>query len=420
MRVLTLVLTSALVAASAAAQLTMGNAPAPPNPGDATGGVAGTAVDLSHPANATGTIDHVAFSWSQAGCSAAAKIKVFRRVGDTFSLVAERGPYAIADEPTEISLSPAIPVLQGDLVGVAPVGECGTPVAIIRVIPASYIEIAGDATSFSYSDSAVRYGSLMVQATGTATEVVAGVLTSVASNLGRNGSNYHTLVQMLAPSDLTGRFVFHAKGIPGGPDDPSMPFSIVGGRMQSWPDILEAMQVSGQPGSIDVVVPWNHGSPRIVAHIYTDQSGGGTNGFSEEMVKTPWQNCGVCPTVGGPIFYTDFLGFIVGPADATRYRANIAVRSLDGGVSGRVRAFHADGTLAGPEVAFRYGPNTWDQKSWEEFTGVAPEDGDYVEVVISAGSAIFAGSIIDNITNDPVCLLGRGGPLQGPTGAGSW
>ena len=416
MRISTLALTLTLVAASAAAQVTMGNAPLDFGP-TPTLDVLGTAVDLIHPANATGTIDHVVLGWFRVGCSPAAKIKVFRRVGDTFSLVAERGPYAITGEVTEISLSPAIPVLQGDLIGVTRVGVCGTPAAFVYGNRGwSCIEVADDATSFSYSDSAVRPGFLMVQATGTATEVVAGVLTSVASNPGRNGSNYHTLVQMLAYPSLSGRFVFHAKGRPGGPDDPSMPFSVVGRHMQSWPDILEAMQASGQPGSIDVVVPWGRLPLRAVAHIYTDQSGGGTNGFSEEMVETFGASAGV----GSTILEAPYRGYIVGPADATRYRSNIAVRSLDRGVSGWVYPRHADGTQAGPLGSFRYGPNTWDQKSWEEFTGAAPEDGDYVEVVISAGSAIIAGSIIDNITNDSACVLVRASPLDGPTGAGSW
>lgn len=407
MRVSTLILFLALLEASAAAAqtLTMGDPNTQPNAGDTTIGVVGTAVDLADPANASGTIDHVVFRWSQVGCSAAAKIKVFRRVGDSFSLVAERGPYDVTAEVMDISLSPAIPVLEGDLIGVARVADCGTPTAFLRVIPGNYIGVAGDATSFSYSDSAVHRGFLTVHATGTASEVVAGVLTSVASNPGRNGSRYHTLVQMLALSDLTGKFVFHAKGRAGGPDDPSLPFSIAAGRVQSWPDILEAMHASGQPGSIDVVIPWGQASPSVVAQVYTEQSGGGTNGFREEMVQRfPDYAC-----VGSTILRTGNSGFIFGPVDATRFRSNIAVRSLDGGVTGSVRVRLADGTWAGPAVFFRYGPNTWDQKTWEEFTGVALEDGDHAFVQVLDGSAIFAGSIIDNITNDPADLLVRAG-----------
>lgn len=406
MRVSTLMLAVALLEASAAVPqtLTMGDPNARPNAGDTTLGVAGTAVDLADPANASGTIDHVVLRWSQVGCSAAAKIKVFRRVGDSFSLVAERGPYDITAEVTDISLSPAIPVLEGDLIGVARVGDCGTPTAFLRVMPGNYIEVAGDTTGFSYSDSAVHRGFLTVHATGTASEVVAGVLTSVASNPGRNGSRYHTLVQMLSLSDLTGRFVFHAKGRPGGPDDPSLPFSIAAGSVQSWPDILETMHASGQPGSIDVVIPWGQAPPNVVAQVYTEPGGGGTNGFREEMVQTfPDYAC-----VGSTILHTGNAGFIFGPVDATRFRSNVAVRSLDGGVSGSVRARHADGTW-GPKASFRYGPNTWDQKSWEEFTGVPLEDGDQAFIQVLDGSAVFAGSIIDNITNDPADLLVRAG-----------
>ena len=415
MRVSALVLVMALLEASAAGSqtlsetLTMGDPNSQPNSGDHTYSPVGTAVDLAHPANASGTIDHVMFRWSQVGCMAAAKIKVFRRVGDSFSLVAERGPYDITAEVMDVGLLPAIPVLEGDLIGVARVADCGTPTVFLRVFPGNYIEVAGDATGFSYSDSAVHPGFLSVQATGTASEVIGGVIPSVASNPGRNGSRYHTQIQMLAVSDLTGRFVFHAKGKPGGTDDPSMPFLLAAGRMQSWSDILEAMHVSGQPGSIDVVIPWGQDVPSVVAQVYTEQSGGGTNGFRERIVQT-------FPNAlydGSTILGAGSPGYIFGPADATRYRSNIAVRSLDLGVWGSVRVIHADGGLS-PEVRFRYGPNTWDQKTWEEFTGVPLEDGDYAFIQVLDGSAIFAGSIIDNITNDPADVLVRAGwPMGG-------
>lgn len=304
----------------------------------------------------------------------------------------------------DVSLSPAIPVLEGDLIGVARASDCGTPTAFFRAMPGNYIEVAGDATTFSYSDSAVHSGFVTVCATGAASEMIAGVLPSVASNPGRNGSRYHTLVQMLSPVDLTGKFVFHAKGKPGGPDDPSLPFSIGAGSMQSWPDILEMMHASGQPGSIDLVIPWDQDMPIVVAQVYTEQSGGGTNGFREDIVsKLPPYACPNSTIIGA-----NFSGYIFGPVDASRYRSNIAVRSLDGGVSGWVRAYRADGT-SGPRVSFRYGPNTWDQKTWEEFTGVPLEDGDFAFIQVLDGSAIFAGSIIDNITNDPADLLARAG-----------
>jgi hypothetical protein len=396
-----------LLAAGVSAQtLTVGNNVSSPNMG--IGGMI-TVVDLTAPANASGTLDHATFYWSNNACSAAAKLKVFRRVGDAFTLVAQRGPFSIAGNATTVALSPAIPVLEGDLIGVARVADCGGPEVynpIGIVLHASYITIGGDATSFSYDANAVHNGELAAQATGTATEVVAGVITSVASNPGRKGSYYRTLVQMLSlpySSPLTGRFVFHQKLVPGSPSDPSMLFSTPGGTVQSWSDILTTMQATGQPGSIDVVLPWGSQMPQIGAQVYNDQGAAGTNGFREEPVATT--NHGY--NLGTNIIFPGATAFLFGPADATQYRSNIAIRSLEAGATGTLQAFHADGTAAGSPVQFRYGPNTWDQKSWQEFTGAVLEDGDYLGISISEGAAIVDGSIVDNTTNDPADVLAR-------------
>jgi len=408
MRVSAVAVLVVLVAASAPGQtLTIGNNPVSPNGSDYNLGTANTDVDLTNPANASGNLTHVTIGWSSSGCAAAAKVKVFRRVGDNFSLVAERGPYNTTSAGVDVDLNPPIPVLEGDLIGTARVVACGNPVAYYPqgiVLHVSYIEVAGDVSSFSYSASAEHNAQLAVYGVGSATEVVAGVITSAASNPGRGGSYYHTLVQMLAypySSTLTGRFVFHPKLVPGSPTDASMSFSISGGDVQSWSDVLASMNASGQPGSIDVIVPWGHQLPQIGAQVYNDQGANGTNGFREEPVATT--NHGW--SVNSNILFPGSTGFLFGPADATRYRSNVAIRSLEAGVTGTLQAFHADGTSAGSAVQFRYGPNTWDQKAWADFTGAALVSGDYLAISVSQGAAIVDGSIVDNVTNDPADVL---------------
>ena len=401
-----------LLTVSASAQtLTVGNTVANPNSSDYAPAATRTAVDLTNPANASGNLTHVTAGWSAYPCTSMppVKAKVFRRVGDSFTLVAERGPFATTNSGLDVDLTPPVPVLEGDVIGVARVTTCGNPVVYSPmgiVLHDSFIEVAGDATTFSYDPSTVHVGELAVGARGTATEVVAGVLTSVASNPGRNGSYYHTLVQMLSypySSPLTGRFVFHQKLVPGSPSDPSLPFTITGGTVQSWADVLATMQATGQPGSIDIVLPWSQAMPQIGAQVYNDQGADGTNGFREEPVPTT--NHGY--NMGTNIIFPGATAFLFGPADATRYRSNIAIRSLEAGVTGSLQAFHADGSAAGSSVNFRYGPNTWDQKSWQDFTGAALADGDYLRISVSDGAAIFDGSIIDNTTNDPADVLAR-------------
>ncbi len=410
MRVFAVAMLVVLAAVSAPGQtLTMGYNPSSPNSSDPGPATTRTDVDLTNPANATGNLTHVTIAWSASGCMAAAKIKVFRRVGDNFTLVAERGPYNTSGVGVDIGLDPAIPVMEGDVIGVARVADCGNvevynPSGI--VLHASYISVAGDVSSFSYSPSAEYPGQLGAWGTGGATEVVAGVITSVASNPGRGGSHFHTLVQMLAlpySGTLTGRFVFHPKLVPGSPSDASMAFSISGGDVQSWADVLTSMNASGQPGSLDVILPWAQQMPMIGAQVFNDQGAGGTNGFREEPVATT--NHGISSNTN--VVFPGATAFLFGPADAVRYRSNLAVRSLEAGVAGTVQAFHSDGTAAGSAVTFRYGPNTWDQKSWSDFTGATLVGGDYLSVSVYQGAAIFDGSIVDNVTNDPADVLAR-------------
>jgi hypothetical protein len=228
----------------------------------------------------------------------------------------------------------------------------------------------------------------------------------VASNPGRQGSYYRTLLQMLSypyGSPVTGRFVFHRKLVPGSPSDPSLAFTATPATVQSWSDILGTMGATGQPGSLDVVLPWGAAMPMIGAQVYNDAGAGGTTGFREEAVPTINQGASV-PTT---IFFAGATGFLFGPADATRYRCNIAVRSLDKGVQFTLQAMHADGTAAGSAMQYRYAPNIWDQKSWQDFTGAVLEGGDYVRISVNDGTAIFDGSIVDNVTNDPADVLAR-------------
>ena len=411
MRVSSVATVFALLAASVSGQsLTMGNKVTNPNSSDAAVATTRTAVDLTHPANASGNLTHVTSPWSAYPCTAAAKIKVFRRVGDTFTLVAERGPYNSSSGGIDVDLSGSpITVRQGDLIGVARVADCGNPEAYVPmgiVLHTSYIEVAGDATSFTYADSAVHNAQLAVLATGTATEVVAGVITSVASNPGRGGSYFRTLLQMLSypySTPVTGRFVFHPKLVPGSPSDPSLAFTTTASTVQSWSDILAAMGATGQPGSLDIILPWTKVLPMIGAQVYNDQGANGTNGFREEPVATANPET----AMGTNVFFPGSTGFLFGPADAARYRSNIAVRSLDQGVQFTLQAFHADGTAAGSAMQYRYTPNVWDQKTWQEFTGAVLEDGDYVRISVNDGTAIFDGSIVDNITNDPADVLAR-------------
>jgi len=150
-------------------------------------------------------------------------------------------------------------------------------------------------------------------------------------------------------------------------------------------------------------VPWGEASFMIGAQVYNDQGAAGTTGFREELVKTS----NVTGGTGNYIFTAGSTGYLFGPADAGRYRSNIAIRSLDAGVEATLQAFHGDGSAAGSSQQVRYGPNTWDQQTWGVMTGSTLEGGDFLKVSVSRGSALFENSITDNITGDSADVLAR-------------
>ena len=392
-----------LVAAQLAAQsLTMGNTVGEPNSSDGNVAPTRTDVDLANPANATGNLTSATFYWSSAGCSGAAKIKVYRRVGDTFTLVAQRGPFSPNAFPFTTALSPAIPVLEGDLLGISRVADCGNPEALVPGWQNNYLAIAGEPGSFTLSQASKQNATLALKATGTATESVVGVIPAVASNPGV-GAYFRTTLQMMAHPPVgttpsTGRLVFHPINVPGGPSDTVLNFSIMPGDMRSWDDILATVHLTGQPASVDVIVPWGHAMPVITTHLFADGGADGTTGFEQDVVDLRRDS--------SQVFTPGMWGYLLGPIDATHFRCNIGVRSLAAGAEGTMEVHRADGTSLGSK-SFRYPPNTYDQKSFKNFTGVDLQDGLWVLVTLSTGSAIVYSSVVDNTTDDPAIVLAR-------------
>jgi hypothetical protein len=386
-----------------AQSLTVGNTVGTPNSSDGSIAAVRTDVDLASPANATGDLTSVTFYWSSAGCSNAVKVKVYRRVGDTFTQVAERGPFTPSTNAFTTALSPAIAVKQGDLIAVSRVASCGNPGALVPGYQNNYLQIAGEPSSFTLSQAGKANATLAVKATGTATESVAGVIPAVASNTGNGGAYFRTIVQMMGhppvgSTPLTGKLVFHRLGVPGGPSDPSMPFSVMPGEMVSWDDILVSAGYAGAPASVDVVVPWGHALPVVTTHLFNDQGANGTTGFRQDVVDLRRDT--------SQIFTPGMWGYILGPTDAVKYRCNIGVRTLEAGAEGTIEVHRADGTSLGTK-SFRYGPNTYDQKTFQDFTGITLEDALWVKVTLQTGTAIVYGSVVDNTTGDPANVLAR-------------
>ena len=158
--------------------LTVGNDVTTPNSSDGNVGVTRTDIDLVHPATHTGSVSTAKLYWSSSGCANALKIKFFRRVGNTLTLTTERGPFTPATNLYTATLTPAVPVQQGDLIGVARVAACGNAGAIVGFPSEGYLQYVGDVTGSVAMSAAASHqgGVLALSASGIVTEWMARII----------------------------------------------------------------------------------------------------------------------------------------------------------------------------------------------------------------------------------------------------
>jgi hypothetical protein len=393
--VLAFAVSFALSGFAAAQLLEMGNTVASPNSGDVTVADVRTDIDLVTPASATGSIDSATFTWS-ALCSAAVKIKVFRRHGDTLAFIAERGPFDASANPMTVTLVPPIAVEQGDLLGIARVANCGNPQTLTGIVSAGYVGYVGDLTSnVSLSGAnADGPGILSVHATGTATESIARVIPAAGSTPGDFGSFFRTGAQLSNPwtSTVSGRFVYHPAGVAGSSADPSLSFTVAPGATVSYDDLVQTMGQSGL-GTLDLVLPAGGALPVIVARVYNDAGAAGTSGFTEEAIDPSG-------SFDSRVLFAGATGLLVAPPSNTSLRLNIGVRTLLSGAVVTFRVRDASGAILNT-VTKTYDPTFYEQQPAATLLGAPLGANDSIEVSVSSGTAIVYGATIDNVTNDP-------------------
>ncbi len=394
---------SALSATAAAQVLDMGNSVASPNADDLSPSDIRTDVDLVRPATATGTINSATFAWSATPCVSAVKIKVFRRHGSSLAFVAERGPFNVTASPETVTLSPAIDVEQGDLLGIARVANCGNAGTLTGIVSEGYLSYTGDVnTTVAMSGPGVSDGPgiLAVSATGTATESIARVIPAAGSTPGNFGSFFRTGVQLSNPwtETVTGRFVYHPAGVPGSSADPSLTFTVAPGSTVSYDDLVQTMGQGGL-GTLDVVVPSDSNLPVIVARVYNDGGGAGTSGFTEEAIDPSGSQ-------DSRVLFAGSTSLLVAPPNNTSLRFNIGVRTLLSGAFVTFRVRDASGAVLNI-VTREYDPTFYEQQPAATLLGAPLGPNASIEVSVSSGSAIVYGATIDNVTNDPSIQFAR-------------
>ncbi|HET7711961.1 MAG TPA: hypothetical protein VFL80_08520, partial [Thermoanaerobaculia bacterium] len=161
---------SLILAATATAQvLNVGtDFPFNPNASDINLGNPRTDIDLTNPAEGSGSISTVKVAWSSSACPNAFKIKFFRRAGHTLTMTAERGPFSSGS--STVTLIPPVDVRQGDLIGVAKLTDCGNPTAW-TMDSDGYVAYNADVTGSVQLGAGTRANhTLALSGTGTATE----------------------------------------------------------------------------------------------------------------------------------------------------------------------------------------------------------------------------------------------------------
>lgn len=380
--------------------LTVGVDIASPNSSDSAIATTRTDISLDNPATATGNVTSVKVYWSSTSCTNAFKIKFFHRVGDNLTMTSERGPFSSTSNVMTLTMTPAVAVQQGDLIGVARVANCGNAGALVGIVDAGYLVYAGDVTGTVPVSGGTRVGSpIALSGTGTATEAWAAILPAVGSVTGTFGSSFKTSLQLLNPGpgagSMTGRLVFHQAGVAGSSSDPSYTYTIPAGQTLTLPDLGTAMGTTGL-GSLDMIVASGASKPQIVARIFNDAGIAGTAGFFEEPITPADANA-----AGGRIVSQGATSFMIAPVDPARTRLNIGVRTLFSGASLTAQLLDNAGHVLASTTK-TYTANYFEQVDATGFFGGVPVGAsNIIKISVSDGSAIIYGATTDNVTNDP-------------------
>ncbi len=221
------------------------------------------------------------------------------------------------------------------------------------------------------------------------------ILPVVGSTAGARGSFFRTSAQLhnATNSPMAGRIVFHRSGVSGTDSSPALSYSLSPGQTQSIADLLPAMGRSGL-GSADIEVTAG-AVPAATVRVFNDAGAEGTMGFTEEPMRAQ-----DALRAGGS-------GVLLLPADPTRFRFNLGVRTLEE-TTATLTVRDASGAVA--VTVSRALPMTYhEQQSASAFLGLdtLPAGGS-IAISVTSGSAIFYGATVDNTTGDPSLQIARG------------
>lgn len=223
------------------------------------------------------------------------------------------------------------------------------------------------------------------------------VLTVVGSVPGNFGSYFRTSVQLYNPRNtaVSGRIVYHPAGTSGSDNDPSLAYSIAPGKTLAYADLLPAMGIASGLGTADLIADPTSALPLVLARIFNDGGASGTTGLAEELISSD------------DALHQGDTGALIAPADLTRFRLNIGIRTFTQGATMLITVRTANGDIV-KTTTHTYPPTYFVQISTSALLdGHTLTGGETLTFEITSGTAILYGATTDNTTNDPSVQFAR-------------
>ena len=209
----------------------------------------------------------------------------------------------------------------------------------------------------------------------------------VASVPGAFASQFTTRIQIANPHPvaISGRLVVHPAGVSGSPGDPSMPYSLA-----PFASMIIDDPIANGSGSVDVLAGVG-ASPVIITTI--------SDATSMQRLQIP----SVDPA---DAIASGERGTLITPADPSRERFNIGIRTLGSGARLRIR-LHDGAGAAVSETTRAFGADFFLQFSFAALLGTPAGANQPITFEVEQGSVIVYGSAVDNISGAMSIQLAR-------------
>ncbi len=362
------------------------------------GSSAGTIIDWTRPAAASGTLTTASVAWTDASvpCDNIFYVRFYAIPGNALVTVmtAERGPFRAVNGINTVALEPPVDVTSETYIGVRRVAgpeSCGKTYGTFTRTPSRALWTDQDFRGGSLTAlSPLNNYRLQAQASSGPSVRVSTILVA-GSTAGGFGSMFRTALTLSNPSalEIRGKLVFRPAGVAGNDSNPSLDYVIPPNGTLNYADIIATMGQTGL-GSLDVFTTASP-TPIASARIFNDAGAEGTSGLSEEAIPA------------GSTYLS--LANVLIPTDLTNFRLNIGIRTI-AATNVNIEVYNA----AGQRTATRsrsYPANYFIQTGASAFIDNAelPPGGKIVVFAYEKEFYVY-GSVTDNRTNDPGMRIG--------------